>query len=88
MFRLLVLMGFTFFFYHLHASGNLTKYINMKYAYLSFIAIFLLAILTVVQAYLFIKSPEKAGITMTMIAGAAMITSMTMNKTSHFISVI
>ncbi|MBD5010645.1 DUF1980 domain-containing protein, partial [Xanthomonas citri pv. citri] len=52
MFRLLVLMGFTFFFYHLHASGNLTKYINMKYAYLSFIAIFLLAILTAVQAYL------------------------------------
>lgn len=61
MFRLLVLMGFTFFFYHLHASGNLTKYINMKYAYLSFIAIFLLAILTAVQAYLFIKSPEKSG---------------------------
>lgn len=88
MFRLLVLMGFTFFFYHLHASGNLTKYINMKYSYLSFIAIFLLAILTAVQAYLFIKSPEKAGITMTMIADAAMITSMTMNKTSHFISVI
>ncbi|MEC1922938.1 TIGR03943 family protein [Bacillus subtilis] len=61
MFRLLVLMGFSFFFYHLHASGNLTKYINMKYAYLSFIAIFLLAILTAVQAYLFIKSPEKSG---------------------------
>lgn len=88
MFRLLVLMGFTFFFYHLHASGNLTKYINMKYAYLSFIAIFLLAILTAVQAYLFIKSPEKEGIIMIMIAGAAMITSMTMNKTSHFTSVI
>ncbi|KAA6448976.1 TIGR03943 family putative permease subunit [Bacillus atrophaeus] len=59
MFRLLVLMGFTFFFYHLHASGNLTKYINMKYSYLSFIAIFLLGILTVVQAYLYIKTPEK-----------------------------
>lgn len=60
----------------------------MKYSYLSFIAIFLLAILTAVQAYVFIKSPEKADIIMMMIAGAAMITSMTMNKTGHFISVI
>lgn len=88
MFRLLVLMGFTFFFYHLHASGNLTKYINMKYSYLSFIAIFLLAILTAVKRIYLSSRLKKAGITMTMIADAAMITSMTMNKTSHFISVI
>ncbi|MDA1477903.1 TIGR03943 family putative permease subunit [Bacillus changyiensis] len=55
MFRTFILMSFTFFFFHLHASGNLTKYINMKYAYLSYIAIFLLALLTAVQFYRYIK---------------------------------
>lgn len=55
MFRTFILMLFTFFFFHLHASGNLTKYINMKYAYLSYIAIILLAILTAVQFYIYMK---------------------------------
>ncbi|MCF7619937.1 TIGR03943 family putative permease subunit [Bacillus sonorensis] len=59
MFRTLILMFFTFFFFHLHASGNLTKYINMKYAYLSYIAIFLLAILTAVQFYLYLKGANE-----------------------------
>ncbi|MFN2746551.1 MULTISPECIES: TIGR03943 family putative permease subunit [unclassified Bacillus (in: firmicutes)] len=59
MFRTFILMFFTFFFFHLHASGNLTKYINMKYAYLSYIAIFLLAILTVVQFYIYVKGTDE-----------------------------
>ncbi|EIJ81997.1 YcgQ [Bacillus methanolicus PB1] len=55
MFRTLILMLFTFFFFHLHATGNITKYINMKYSYLSYIAIFIFAILTIVQAYVYLK---------------------------------
>ncbi|MCY7751920.1 TIGR03943 family protein [Bacillus haynesii] len=61
MFRTFILMLFTFFFFHLHASGNLTKYINMKYAYLSYIAIFLLAILTAVQFYIYTKGSDEKG---------------------------
>lgn len=51
MFRAVVLMVFTYFFWHLHTSGNLSKYINMKYEYISYIAIFTFAILTIVQIY-------------------------------------
>ncbi|WP_163100394.1 TIGR03943 family putative permease subunit [Peribacillus alkalitolerans] len=59
MFRTLILMAFTYFFFHLHTSGNLNKYINMKYSYLSYIAIFILAILTIVQGYYYMKSDGK-----------------------------
>ncbi|ATH94296.1 hypothetical protein ACH95_03645 [Bacillus glycinifermentans] len=58
MFRTFILMFFTFFFFQLHASGNLTKYINMKYAYLSYIGMFLLAVLTAVQFYQYIKGQD------------------------------
>ncbi|MDQ0860217.1 TIGR03943 family protein [Bacillus sp. V2I10] len=58
MFRILLLMAFTYFFFHLHASGNITKYINMKYAYLSYSAIFIFALLTAIQAYTYFKTPE------------------------------
>ncbi|WP_019244317.1 MULTISPECIES: TIGR03943 family putative permease subunit [Bacillus] len=51
MFRALILMIFTFFFYRLHATGDLSKYINMKYSYISYIAIFIFAILAVVQIF-------------------------------------
>lgn len=59
MIRTLILMLFTYFFFHLHASGNITKYINMKYSYLSFSAIWIFAILTIVQAVNYLKEPEK-----------------------------
>lgn len=55
MFRIYVLLLFTYFFFHLHASGNITKYINMKYAYVSYIAIFLFALLTLVEVYTYFK---------------------------------
>ena len=58
MLRVYILLVFTFFFAHLHASGNITKYINMKYAYLSYSAIFIFAILTIVQAYTDIKQSK------------------------------
>ena len=35
MFRAYILLGFTILIARLHISGNITKYINMKYAYLS-----------------------------------------------------
>jgi putative membrane protein len=59
MFRTLILMAFTFFFFHLHATGNISKYINMKYSYLSYIAIFIFAILTIVQAYYYLKGEKE-----------------------------
>ncbi|RAK18935.1 putative membrane protein [Anoxybacillus vitaminiphilus] len=49
MLRTYILLGFTFLFFHLHATGNISKYINMRYWYLSFSAIFIFAFLTVVQ---------------------------------------
>ncbi|WP_108672357.1 TIGR03943 family putative permease subunit [Peribacillus acanthi] len=61
MFRTLILMAFTYYFFHLHASGDLNKYINMKYSYLSYIAIFILCILTIVQGYYYLKNDGKQG---------------------------
>src|SRR5688572_26662010 len=57
--RTYILLFFTYFFFHLHSSGNITKYINMKYAYLSKSAIFIFAILTVVQAYIALKNMKE-----------------------------
>jgi putative membrane protein len=59
MIRTLILMVFSYFFFHLHASGNITKYINMKYSYLSISAIVIFAILTIVQAVTDYKSSEE-----------------------------
>ncbi|WP_110926654.1 TIGR03943 family putative permease subunit [Bacillus massiliglaciei] len=55
MIRLVILIGLTFLFMHLHASGNISKYINMEYAYVSKIAIYILAVFTIIQFYLYIK---------------------------------
>jgi len=49
MFRAYILLGFTILIAQLHISGNITKYINMKYAYLSKTAAIILGFLTVVQ---------------------------------------
>ncbi|GGJ58488.1 putative membrane protein [Anoxybacillus voinovskiensis] len=49
MLRFYILLGFTFLFFHLHITGDISKYINMRYSYLSFSAIFLFAFLTIVQ---------------------------------------
>lgn len=47
--RLYVLAGFALMFLQLHLNGNLNKYINMKYAYLSVSAIVLLAVLFIFE---------------------------------------
>lgn len=62
MFRAYVLLFFTYFFFHLKVSGNITKYINMKYAFLSDITIYLLAFLTIVQFYLVATEEKNAHI--------------------------
>ncbi|WP_146551874.1 TIGR03943 family protein [Rummeliibacillus sp. SL167] len=49
MIRALILMGFTYFFYYLYASGDNAKYINMKYQYINILGIILFAVLTIVQ---------------------------------------
>jgi putative membrane protein len=49
MLRTYILLGFTFLFFHLHTTGDISKYINMRYSYLSFSAIFIFAFLTIVQ---------------------------------------
>ncbi|WP_419882058.1 TIGR03943 family putative permease subunit [Peribacillus sp. B-H-3] len=59
MIRLLILIGFTFLFMHLHASGNISKYINMKYAYISETAIYILAVFTLIGLYLYVKEDDK-----------------------------
>ncbi|WNB91287.1 TIGR03943 family putative permease subunit [Bacillus sp. NEB1478] len=58
MIRILILTGFTFLFMHLHATGNISKYINMKYSYISFSAIFILGLLTLVQFYIYAKGDD------------------------------
>ncbi|MCK1993203.1 TIGR03943 family protein [Peribacillus muralis] len=57
--RLFILLGLTFLFMHLHASGNISKYINMEYSYVSQIAIYILAIFTLMGAYLYFKEEEQ-----------------------------
>jgi putative membrane protein len=58
MLRIFILIGFTFLFMHLHATGDISKYINMKYSYISFSAIFLLGLLTLVQIYIYGNSND------------------------------
>lgn len=49
MMRILILSGFAFMFLELHLNGNLNKYINTKYSYLSVIAIVLLVLLLIFE---------------------------------------
>ena len=46
MIRFAILLGFAFMFFLLHYTGDINKYINMKYSYLSISAIVLLAFLS------------------------------------------
>ncbi|GGH87350.1 putative membrane protein [Pullulanibacillus pueri] len=49
MIRFIILFGFMYLFLHLHATGDISKYINMKYSYLTFIMIFVFAFLAFYQ---------------------------------------
>jgi putative membrane protein len=58
MLRVLILIGLTYLFMHLHASGDISKYINMKYSYISYSAIYILAIFTFISIYFYMKEDE------------------------------
>ncbi|ETI67625.1 TIGR03943 family putative permease subunit [Neobacillus vireti] len=52
MIRSLILIGLTYFVFQLHISGDINKYINMKYSYLSAAAGYGLLVLTIVQIFM------------------------------------
>lgn len=58
MFRIFVLIGFTYLFFHLHASGDISKYINMKYSYISESAIYIFILFTLISIYFYIKGDK------------------------------
>lgn len=58
MLRFFLLLGFSFLFLHLHATGSITKYINMKYSYISFITIFVMFFLTLMQLVFYIRGDK------------------------------
>lgn len=69
MFRAYILLGFTILIAQLHISGNITKYINMKYAYLSTTAAIILGFLTIVQIIIvFQKEHQKEKISTIVVA--------------------
>ncbi|WP_026692350.1 TIGR03943 family putative permease subunit [Peribacillus kribbensis] len=56
--RVFILIGFAFIFMHLHATGHISKYINMRYANISLFAMFVLFFLTLYQWYLTSKKDK------------------------------
>ncbi|MBM7644624.1 putative membrane protein [Scopulibacillus daqui] len=59
MFRLIILFGFFYLFMHLHVTGDISKYINMKYSYLSYTMIFVFAFLTLYQMIKWVSEGNK-----------------------------
>lgn len=49
MIRFLILFGFAYLFLHLHLTGDISKYINMRYGYLSFSMIFVIGVMAIYQ---------------------------------------
>lgn len=49
MIRFFILFGFSFMFFMLHYTGDINKYINMKYAYLSISAIIIMGLLSIFE---------------------------------------
>ncbi|MBW5445473.1 TIGR03943 family protein [Cohnella sp. CFH 77786] len=58
--RFMILFGFTLMFSFIHLQGNLNKYINMRYSYLSVIAIVLFAVLSLVEFIRFYRAESEA----------------------------
>ncbi len=59
MIRSLILIGFTYFLFKLHMTGDISKYINMKYSYLSAAAGYALLVLTIIQILMLNKDKSK-----------------------------
>ncbi|MED1470324.1 TIGR03943 family putative permease subunit [Bacillus salipaludis] len=49
MYRIVILLLFTNLFFMLHSTGNISKYINQKYSFLSYSMIYVLFFLTIVE---------------------------------------
>ncbi|WP_053376095.1 TIGR03943 family putative permease subunit [Paenibacillus sp. FJAT-27812] len=49
MIRFFILFGFSFMFFMLHYTGDINKYINMKYAYLSISAVVIMGLLSIFE---------------------------------------
>ncbi|MFC4775196.1 TIGR03943 family putative permease subunit [Paenibacillus sp. GCM10023252] len=65
MMRFFIMFGFALMFYLIHLEGNLNKYINTKYAYLSIIAIVVLSLLSLyefVRVYRLEKEAERRAV--------------------------
>ncbi|MDV2887605.1 DUF1980 domain-containing protein, partial [Alkalihalophilus pseudofirmus] len=60
MFRVMILLMFTYLFFYLHLSGDISKYINMKYSFLSTSMIYILFFLTIVEGIRWFKSEKKS----------------------------
>lgn len=58
MLRIFVLIGFTYLFLHLHATGDISKYINMKYSYISESAIYIFVLFTIICVYNYVKKDK------------------------------
>lgn len=58
MFRIFILIGLTYLFLHLHATGDISKYINMKYAYISESAIYIFIAFTLICLYNYMKKDK------------------------------
>jgi putative membrane protein len=59
MFRVVILLLFTNLFFNLHLSGNISKYINMKYAYLSESMVVVLFLLTIAEGIRWFSAENK-----------------------------
>lgn len=62
MFRVVILLLFTNLFFYLHLSGNISKYINMKYSFLSYSMIYALFFLTIVEGIRWYLKEKKSEI--------------------------
>lgn len=60
MIRSLILIGFTYLLFKLHLTGDISKYINMRYSYLSATAGYALLVLTIVQIFMMNKDSKEA----------------------------
>jgi putative membrane protein len=60
MFRIIILLLFTNLFFFLHATGNISKYINMKYSFLSYSMIYIMLFLTIAEGIRWYTSDKKS----------------------------
>lgn len=59
MYRIIILLLFTNLFFMLHATGDISKYINMKYSFLSYSMIYVLLFLTIAEGVRWYFSDKK-----------------------------